>query len=116
MAKEESIRVEGEVVDILPNATFRVKIENFEKTVIGVISGKMRQFNIKVLVVLFLIVRFITQLNLATTLNKDIINLLHSKDRSNLSMLKVRRRRPSRHSRHSSMVKDILRTQMIFIH
>lgn len=49
MAKEESIRVEGEVVDILPNATFRVKIENFEKTVIGVISGKMRQFNIKVL-------------------------------------------------------------------
>jgi translation initiation factor IF-1 len=49
LAKEESIRVEGEVVDILPNATFRVKIENFEKTVIGVISGKMRQFNIKVL-------------------------------------------------------------------
>lgn len=41
--------MEGEVVDILPNATFRVKIENFEKTVIGVISGKMRQFNIKVL-------------------------------------------------------------------
>jgi translation initiation factor IF-1 len=49
LAKEEGIRVEGEVVDILPNATFRVKIENFEKTVIGVISGKMRQFNIKVL-------------------------------------------------------------------
>ena len=49
MAKEEGIRVEGEVVEILPNATFRVKIEQSTTPVIGVISGKMRQFNIKVL-------------------------------------------------------------------
>ena len=49
MAKEEGIRVEGEVVEILPNATFRVQIEQSATPVIGVISGKMRQFNIKVL-------------------------------------------------------------------
>ena len=49
MAKEEGIRVEGEVVEILPNATFRVQIEQSVTPVIGVISGKMRQFNIKVL-------------------------------------------------------------------
>ena len=49
LAKEEGIRVEGEVVEILPNATFRVKIEQSAVPVIGVISGKMRQFNIKVL-------------------------------------------------------------------
>jgi translation initiation factor IF-1 len=49
LAKEEGIRVEGEVVEILPNATFRVKIEQSATPVIGVISGKMRQFNIKVL-------------------------------------------------------------------
>ena len=49
MAKEEGIKVEGEVVEILPNATFRVQIEQSPTPVIGVISGKMRQFNIKVL-------------------------------------------------------------------
>lgn len=49
MAKEEGIRVEGEVIEILPNATFRVQIEQSATPVIGVISGKMRQYNIKVL-------------------------------------------------------------------
>ena len=49
MAKEEGIRVEGEVIEILPNATFRVRIEQSTIPVIGVISGKMRQYNIKVL-------------------------------------------------------------------
>ncbi|NNC54984.1 MAG: translation initiation factor IF-1, partial [Pseudomonadales bacterium] len=28
MAKEESIEFEGEVIDTLPNTTFRVKLEN----------------------------------------------------------------------------------------
>ena len=41
--------MEGEVVDILPNAMFRVKLEQFETPVIGIISGKMRQHNIKIL-------------------------------------------------------------------
>lgn len=41
--------MEGEIVDVLPNAMFRVKLDNMEKPVIGVISGKMRQNNIKIL-------------------------------------------------------------------
>ena len=49
MAKEETFKMEGEVIDILPNAMFRVKIDDTENVVIGVISGKMRQHNIKIL-------------------------------------------------------------------
>lgn len=49
MAKEESISLEGEVVDVLPNAMFRVRLDVNRETVIGVISGKMRQHNIKIL-------------------------------------------------------------------
>lgn len=41
--------MEGEVIDILPNAMFRVKIDATQAVVIGVISGKMRQNNIKIL-------------------------------------------------------------------
>jgi translation initiation factor IF-1 len=49
LAKEEALRLEGTVQEILPNAMFRVKLDEAEATVIGVISGKMRQNNIKVL-------------------------------------------------------------------
>ena len=49
MAKEEAFKMEGEVVDVLPNAMFRVKLEISDHLVIGMISGKMRQNNIKVL-------------------------------------------------------------------
>jgi translation initiation factor IF-1 len=48
MAKEESIKLDGVVTEMLPNATFRVKLPN-EKIVLGVISGKMRQNAIKIL-------------------------------------------------------------------
>lgn len=41
--------MEGQIVEILPNATFRVKLDENEIPVLGVISGKMRQHNIKVL-------------------------------------------------------------------
>ena len=41
--------MEGQVVEILPNATFRVKIDDTDSVVLGVISGKMRQHNIKIL-------------------------------------------------------------------
>ena len=41
--------MDGEVVEILPNAMFRIKLENLEKPVIGIISGKLRQHNIKIL-------------------------------------------------------------------
>lgn len=47
MAKEETIKVEGEVVDVLPNATFKVKVG--QGTILGYISGKMRQNDIKIL-------------------------------------------------------------------
>lgn len=49
MAKEEALRMEGEIVDILPNATFRVKLDSTDAPVLGTISGRMRQNNIKVL-------------------------------------------------------------------
>lgn len=49
MAKEEGINLEGEVIEILPNAMFRVLVDGQESPVIGVISGKMRQNNIKIL-------------------------------------------------------------------
>jgi translation initiation factor IF-1 len=49
LAKEEAFRMEGQVVEILPNATFRVKIDETDSVVLGVISGKMRQHNIKVM-------------------------------------------------------------------
>lgn len=41
--------MEGKVVEILPNAMFRVKIDDVDNVVIGVISGKMRKNNIKIL-------------------------------------------------------------------
>ncbi len=48
MAKEEPIEVEGEVVESLPNAMFRVKLEN-EHVVLAHISGKMRMHYIRIL-------------------------------------------------------------------
>lgn len=40
--------MEGVVEEVLPNATFRVKLEN-DHTVLGHISGKMRQNKIQIL-------------------------------------------------------------------
>lgn len=48
MAKEDSFKVEGEIVDVLPNATFRVKLENGIE-VLSYVSGKMRQHEIRIL-------------------------------------------------------------------
>ena len=47
MAKEEAIEVEGRVLEPLPNAMFRVELENGHK-VLAHISGKMRKFFIKI--------------------------------------------------------------------
>lgn len=49
MAKEETINMDGVVVDVLPNAMFRVKMNETETLITGVISGRMRQNNIKIL-------------------------------------------------------------------
>ena len=48
MAKEEAISVEGKVMETLPNAMFRVELENGHK-VLAHISGKMRMYYIKIL-------------------------------------------------------------------
>ena len=48
MAKEDSIEVTGTVVETLPNAMFRVELENGHR-VLAHISGKMRMHFIKIL-------------------------------------------------------------------
>lgn len=48
MAKEESIEMQGVVIDSLPNTTFRVKLEN-DHVVIAHISGRMRKNYIRIL-------------------------------------------------------------------
>ena len=48
MAKEDVIEMQGEIVENLPNATFRVKLENGH-IVLGHISGKMRMHYIRIL-------------------------------------------------------------------
>ena len=49
MAKEEAIEMEGVVEEVLPNTTYRIRIANFERTVLASLNGRMRQHNIKVL-------------------------------------------------------------------
>ena len=48
MAKEEAIEVEATVVELLPNAMFRVELENKHR-VLAHISGKMRKHFIRIL-------------------------------------------------------------------
>ncbi|OHE22459.1 MAG: translation initiation factor IF-1 [Syntrophus sp. RIFOXYC2_FULL_54_9] len=48
MSKEEAIEVEGKVIEPLPNAMFRVELENGHR-VLAHISGKMRMHFIKIL-------------------------------------------------------------------
>ena len=48
MAKDDSITAEGVVVESLPNATFKVELENGH-VVLAHISGKMRMHFIKIL-------------------------------------------------------------------
>lgn len=48
MAKEGGIKIEGEIVDVLPNAMFKVELTT-GTTILGYISGKMRQNEIRIL-------------------------------------------------------------------
>ena len=48
MAKEQSITVEGKVIEPLPNAMFKVELDNGH-VVLAHISGKMRMHFIKIL-------------------------------------------------------------------
>jgi translation initiation factor IF-1 len=47
MAKEESIPVNGVVVEVLPGTMFRVKLSN-EKIVLAHIGGKMRKHFVRI--------------------------------------------------------------------
>jgi translation initiation factor IF-1 len=48
MAKEETIQVEGKVIEPLPNAMFKVELENGHR-VLAHVSGKMRMHFIRIL-------------------------------------------------------------------
>jgi len=48
MPKDDVIRMQGEILDNLPNATFKVKLEN-EHVVLGHIAGEMRMHYIRML-------------------------------------------------------------------
>lgn len=48
MAKEEAIKVDGKITETLPNASFRVELENGHN-ILAHISGKMRMHFIKIL-------------------------------------------------------------------
>ena len=46
MAKEEILEFEGSIIDVLPNQTFKVQLENGH-TITCYTGGKMRQFKIR---------------------------------------------------------------------
>lgn len=46
--KQESIELEGTVTDVLPNATFRVGLENGHN-LLATTAGKMRKFRIRII-------------------------------------------------------------------
>ena len=48
MAKEEPIEIEGTIIEPLPNAMFRVELENGHR-ILAYISGKMRMHYIRIL-------------------------------------------------------------------
>lgn len=48
MAKEASIKIDGSILETLPNATFKVELENGH-VILAHISGKMRMHFIKIL-------------------------------------------------------------------
>ena len=48
LPKEDMLQFDGEVLDALPNAMFKVKLEN-DHEIIAHLSGKMRKFYIRIL-------------------------------------------------------------------
>lgn len=47
MPKESVVKVEGEVIDVLPNATFKVKLDNGIE-ILSYIAGRLRQYEIRI--------------------------------------------------------------------
>ena len=48
MAKKDAIRLQAEVIEALPNAMFRIKLENGHQ-ILAHVSGKMRMHFIRIL-------------------------------------------------------------------
>jgi translation initiation factor IF-1 len=48
MPKEDNIEVEGKIIETLPNAMFKVELEN-NQVILAYVSGKMRMHYIKIL-------------------------------------------------------------------
>ena len=48
MAKEDILEIDGIIIDSLPNAMFKVKLENLNKEILCHISGKIRMNYIKI--------------------------------------------------------------------
>lgn len=48
MSKKDFVELEGRIVEALPNAMFRVELEN-KHVILATISGKIRQNNIRIL-------------------------------------------------------------------
>jgi translation initiation factor IF-1 len=48
MPKEDAIEVQGKILENLPNATFKVELENGQQ-ILAYVSGKMRMHFIKIL-------------------------------------------------------------------
>ncbi len=48
LPKQDAIKAEGTVIDILPNTMFRVKLQGVDTPVLATLSGRMRQNNIRV--------------------------------------------------------------------
>lgn len=49
MAKEEAMKFEGKVLELLPNATFRIKLDGLDTVVLGHLAGKLRKHHINIL-------------------------------------------------------------------
>ncbi len=49
MAKTEPIELEGVITQALPNAMFKLKLDNTDKEILGIVSGKMRKHFIRIL-------------------------------------------------------------------
>ena len=49
MSQADAIEVEGVVLEALPNATFKVKLDNSDKIILCHLAGKMRLYRIRVL-------------------------------------------------------------------
>lgn len=49
MAKEEALKFEGKVIEVLGNAMFRVKLTESEHELVAYLGGKLRQNEIKII-------------------------------------------------------------------